>query len=63
MLVFRIIATLIISISCITCFVKNVNVFLKLSGFSEKERDMAIIISTVYGWLWRAFIIVALWLI
>ena len=58
MLVLRIIATIIMGISCLTCAVKNINIF---SYGSHPNRD--VIIVTICGWLWRAFIIVAIWLI
>ena len=58
MLVLRIIATVIIGISCLTCALKNINIF---SYGPHPNRD--VIIVTIWGWLWRAFIIVAIWLI
>ena len=59
MLVFRILGTIFIGISCITTFIKNISVY---SG-KGKYDDACIIATTGYGWLWRAFVIVALWLI
>ena len=59
MLVFRILATVFVGISCITAFIKNICVY-----YNEGKFDDACIIATsIYGWLWRAFVIVALWLI
>jgi len=54
-LALRIIATVIMGLSCFTCFLKNTNIFTK--------SNKAVIISTVYGLLWRAFVITALWII
>lgn len=55
MLIFRILGTVFVGFSVITCFLKNCNIF------AQSNRD--VIISTVYGWLWRAFVIVAIWII
>lgn len=60
MLAFRIIATVLMGLSCFTALVKNINIYAK---HNTKSEDIAIIISTAYGWLWRAFVIVALWVI
>ena len=59
MLVFRILATVFVGISCFTCFIKNV-VFFK---DDEKYQLAKVSIWTIYGWLWRAFVIVSLWVI
>ena len=58
MLVFRIIATVLVGISYFTSFVKNTNFFKE-----DINQDRKIILWTLYGWLWRAFVIVALWVI
>lgn len=58
MLVFRIIATVFMGLSCITCFFKNISIF---SDWKHATRDVLMI--SIYGWIWRAFVIVALWLI
>ena len=59
MLVLRILATIFVGRSCITAFIKNVNVYHDKGKFD----DACIIASTAYGWMWRAFVIVAIWLI
>lgn len=59
MLVFRILATIFMGISCVTALVKNINIY---AGRGEHS-DVTVIISTIYGWAWRAFVIVAIWLI
>ena len=58
MLVFRIVATVIMGFSCSTCLFKNVNFFKE-----DIYQDKKIVLWTLYGWLWRAFVIVALWVI
>ena len=55
MLVFRILGTVFTGLSCVSCFFKNINIFSK--------SDKSVIVATVYGWLWRALVIVALWII
>lgn len=61
MLVIRIIGTVIVGLSCFTAFIKNCAIF------KHCETDKEIVLKTygwtIYGWLWRAFIIVALWII
>ena len=59
MLVFRILATIFLGFSCFTALAKNVNIYVD----KGKYNDTAIFVSTIYGWLWRAFVLVALWLI
>ena len=62
MLALRIIGTVLVGISCMSCLIKNINVF-----SDTKKPDVVdnwfVVISTGIGWAWRAFIIVALWLI
>lgn len=59
MLALKIIATIFVVISFTTSFTKNVNIF---EDRQEKNfNTKAIIISTIYGWLWRTLVIVALW--
>lgn len=61
MLALRIIATVLLGISCSTCLFKNINVF---DGRDMHfPTDKYIIVSTLWGWLWRAFVIVVIWLI
>ena len=59
MLVFRILATIFVGLSCITTFIKNVSVY----HGKGKFEDACIIAATTYGWIWRAFVIVTIWLI
>ena len=59
MLALKIIGTVFIGISCITTFVKNILAF--RDGKTETFYTKTIIGATLYGWLWRAFVIVALW--
>ena len=56
MLALRIIGTVLIGFSCFTCLFKNIGMF-------SDRKDRYVIGWTAYGWLWRAFIIVALWVI
>lgn len=58
MLIFRILATIFVGLSCITCFLKNISIF---SDWKHPYRET--ILFTNYGWLWRAFVIVAIWII
>lgn len=58
MLVFRIIATILMGISCITAACKNISIF---GQTPHPTRDVIIAINI--SWLWRAFVIVAIWLI
>jgi len=59
MLALKIIGTVFIGISCITAFIKNVYMF--RDSNDETFNHKAIIFSNLYSWLWRAFVIVALW--
>ena len=59
MLVFRILATILVGISCLTAVIKNINIF----GGRKSSDDYFVVAAIIYGWLWRAFVIVALWLI
>ena len=56
MLALRIIATILMGISCLTAFFKNISIF-------GDEKNRWVIIPTIHGWLWRAFIIVVVWLL
>ena len=58
MLTLRIIATLFMGLSFLTAWVKNSNIW---SG--NDENGAMRFGATLYGWLWRAFIIVAIWVI
>ena len=58
MLALRIIATVILGISCITSALKNISIF----GGTPREFTY-ITYTTLYSWLWRAFIIVVVWVI
>ena len=57
MLVLRIIATVFVGLSFLTTWVKNANVW------SNKDENGTRLVVTLYGWLWRAFVIVAIWVI
>lgn len=57
MLVLRIIATVFVGLSFLTTWVKNSNVW------SNKDENGMRLGVTLYGWLWRAFVIVAIWVI
>lgn len=59
MLVFRILSTVFLGLSCITSLMKNINMF----GDNTHQGDKEVIGFTIYGWLWRAFVIVSIWLI
>ena len=58
MLIFRILATVIMGLSCITCFLKNISIF---STWEHPDRN--VILWTIYGLIWRAFVIITLWII
>lgn len=53
MLALKIIATIFVAVSFVTTFIKNQTLF--------EGENRAITLTTVWGWLWRAFVIVALW--
>lgn len=57
MLVLRIIATVFVGLSVITTWVKNSNIW---SRAYDTGMRLGV---TLYGWLWRAFVIVAIWVI
>lgn len=64
MLAIRIIGTVLIGISAFTAFLKNINIWGDRKGFGVRlADDIPVIISTLIGFLWRAFVIVALWII
>ena len=54
----RIVATVFVGVSCLTALIKNIFIFDR-SVYTLKN----IFLSTLYGWLWRAFVLVAIWLI
>lgn len=60
MLWLRIAATVFMGISCITCFIKNSNIYTN-TEHPNQNASIELAIATVYGWLWRAFVIVAIW--
>lgn len=55
MLVLKILATLFLAISFITAYTKNSSLF-------EGEKK-AIAATTLWGWLWRTFVIVVIWVL
>ena len=57
MLALKVIGTVFLALSCVFAFIKNVNIWCRY-----EDRYM-FAVATVYGWLWRAFVIVALWII
>ena len=57
MLALRIIATVFVGISIFTTWAKNTNIW------SSSDDNSMSVVATIYGWLWRAFVIVALWVI
>ena len=61
MLALKIIATVFVGLSCITAFIKNILVL--RDEKTDKFYFKSIIGATLYGWLWRALVIVALWII
>ena len=60
MLVWRIIATVIMGISCLTCLIKNINLYAD-TQHPENSGSIEIAIACIYGWIWRAFIIFVIW--
>lgn len=59
MLVLKILATVFVGISFITALIKNINVFQRNFDNRRKE-DRYILISTLYGWIWRALVLTAI---
>ena len=57
MLALKIIATIFLAFSFITCALKNYNTLDDSTGDICPE-----LFATFYGWSWRAFCIVALWM-
>ena len=55
MLALKIIATILVAISFITVFTINETLF--------EGENKAILLTALWGWLWRAFVIVVIWLI
>lgn len=58
MLVLKILVTLFVSFSCITDVIKNVGLF---ANSPHEIRNF--VIWTICEWLWKAFVIVAIWLV
>ncbi len=54
-MIWRILITVFVGISCFTCFLKNCNIF----GKSNR----GVILTTIYGIAWRAAVIVGAWMI
>lgn len=54
MFALKIIATVFIGISILGSFIKNLVTF---------DKDGQVIAFTLYGWAWRVFVIVILWLL
>lgn len=57
MLALRIIATVFMGLSFLTTWIKNSNVW------SRTDENGMCLGVTLYGWLWRAFVIVVIWVI
>ena len=57
MLALRIIATVFVGLSFLTAWIKNSNVW------SRADENGMCLGVTLYGWLWRAFVIVVIWVI
>lgn len=55
MLALKILATIFVAISLITAYTENQTLF--------EGENKAILLTTLWGWLWRAFVIVVIWLI
>lgn len=62
MLIFRILATIFIAISLITGILKSICFFEDTSQLPQDKKYKAYIIIFIYSILWRALVIVALWL-
>ena len=62
MLVFRILATVFVGLSVITGFFKNCAMFVDKNG-DELKSVKGLIFFSAWSILWRAFVIVALWII
>jgi hypothetical protein len=60
MLALRIAATVCMGISCMTCLMKNINIFSD-TKHPNGTASIELAIATIYGWLWRAFVIIAIW--
>lgn len=62
MLILRTIAVIFISLSILTSFFKNIYIF--YDEVSEKINNFGMFIfACLYSVLWRAFVIVAIWLV
>lgn len=61
MIALKIISTIFLGLSCVSTFLKNVLAFHddKTDTFHTKT----IFIGTFYGWLWRALVIVTIWVV
>lgn len=57
MLALRIIATIFVGLSCITTIVKTVE------AIDVDDHPGAALLFIIYSWLWRALVIVTLWVI
>ena len=57
MLALRIIATTFIGLSCITTVLKTMAIY------EEEPEKIVLFTFTIYSWLWRALVIVTLWII
>ena len=57
MLALRIIATVFVGLSCLTHVVKTIETI------DVDDHPGAILLFIIYGWLWRALVIVTLWVI
>ena len=55
MLALRIIATIFVGLSCITTVLKTMAIY--------EEEPEKIVLFIIYSWLWRALVIVTLWII
>ena len=60
MLALAITATVFLGISCVTCFINNVGLFVEEL---EKGKYGLFLILMAYSWLWRALAITTIWVL
>ena len=57
-LLFKIIASFFVGLSCLSALIKNINIFAEVE---KNKGDFGVFASTIYGWAWRGFVIFVIW--
>ena len=60
MLILAILSTVFLGISCVTCFINNVGLFVE--ELEEGKYGLFLILMS-YSWLWRALAITTIWVL